>query len=197
MTPFKTRLYKTLRQPLFFNGAVLLISKKEVAATIVVVLIAASAMLAYFNNGAGTLEIKIRDQQDLGEATQVCLNYTAIEVHQAQADDQSGWVKVVDNSDWINLTTNAEVNRTICYANLQAGTYDLIRFTVLDAQITVDGVNHTASVPNRELVTPIPNDIKVNTGQTATLLVEIDVKVEDTKTLGSFALIPQVKVTQP
>jgi hypothetical protein len=175
----------------------LLISKKEVAVTIVVVLIAASAILAYFNNGAGTLEIKISDSKNLGEATQVCLNYSAIEVHQAQADNQSGWVKVLDKSDWINLTTNVDVNRTICYANIQAGTYNLIRFTVLDAQITVDGINHTASVPNRELVTPIPNDVKVNTGQTATLLMEITVKVEDTKTADTVMLVPEVKVLQP
>jgi hypothetical protein len=175
----------------------LLINKKEVAATIVAVLIAAAATLAYFNNGAGTLEIKISEPQTLDEATQVSLNYTAIEVHQAQADDQSGWVKVIDKSDWINLTTTRDVNQTIGYANLQAGTYDLIRFIIPDALVTVDGTNHNASVPNGELVTPIPNDIKVNTGQTATLLMEINVKVEDKKTEDSFTLIPEVKVTQP
>jgi hypothetical protein len=175
---------------------VLLISKKEVAATIVVVLIAASAILAYFNNGAGTLEIKISDPQDLGEATQVCLNYSVIEVHRAQTDNQSGWVKVVDKSDWINLTTVVDVNRTICYANLQAGTYNLIRLRVLDARVTVDGTYLNASVLNGELVTPIPNDIKVNTGQTATLLMEIKVKVDDTKTADSVTLVPEVKVTQ-
>lgn len=81
-----------------------------------------------------------------GEATQVYLNYSAIEIHQAQADNESGWVKVVDKSAWINLTATLNVNRTICYANLQAGAYNLICFRVLDAHITVDGVNYTASV---------------------------------------------------
>jgi hypothetical protein len=173
-----------------------LIGKKEVAVTIVVFLIAVAAILAYFNNGSGTLEIKISDQPNLGEDTQVYLNCSAIEIHRAQADNQSGWVKVIDKSDWINLTTTLDVNRTICYANLQAGTYNLIRLRVLDARVTVDGTYLNASVLNGELVTPIPNDIKVNTGQTATLLMEIKVKVDDTKTADSVTLVPEVKVTQ-
>ncbi len=177
-----------------------MISKKEAATTIVVVLITVAAVLAYFNNGAGTLQIKVRDPEYLDEATRVCLNYSAIEVHQAQADYKSGWVKVVDKSDWINLTTAVDANQTICYANLQAGTYNMIRLRFMDACVTVDGTNRNASVPVRELVTPIPNEIKLNTGQTATLLVEINVKVEQqntTKTSESVTLIPEVTVTQP
>jgi hypothetical protein len=174
----------------------LLIGKKEVAVTIVVFLIAVAAILAYFNNGSGTLEIKISDQTNLGEATQVYLNCSAIEIHRAEADNQSGWVKIIDKSDWINLTTTPDVNRTICYANLQAGTYNLIRFKVLEAFVTVNGTNHTASILDRELITQIPNDIKVNTGQTATLLMEMNVKVEATKTADSYALTPEVEVTQ-
>jgi hypothetical protein len=175
---------------------VALISRKEVVVTIVVVLIAATALLAYFNNGAGTLEIKISNTPSCGEATQVYLNCSTIEIHQAHADNESGWVKVVDNNAW-NLTTTSNVDQTIWYANLQAGTYNLIRFRVLDAQVTVDGVNYTASVPNEEILTPISNGIQINTGQTVILLIEANVKVEDTKTADSFMLIPEVKVTQP
>jgi hypothetical protein len=72
----------------------------------------------------------------------------------------------------------------------------LIRFKVLEAFVTVNGTNHTASILDRELITQIPNDIKVNTGQTATLLMEINVKVEEPKTKDSFTLIPEVEVTQ-
>ncbi len=177
-----------------------MVKKKEFFATIAAVLITATAVLAYFNNGAGTLEIKISDPQSLGEATQVCLNYSMIEVHQAQADYDSGWVKVTDKSDWINLTATIDVNQTILYANLQAGTYNLIRLKVLDAHVTVGGTKHDASVPNKVLVTSIPNDIKLNVGETATLMVEITVNIEEvnmSKTeASSVTLIPQVTVTQ-
>lgn len=174
----------------------LLISKKEVAVTIVVVLIVATVLLVYFNNGSGTLEIKMHDPpSDWGEATQVYLNYSAIEIHQAQADNESGWVKVVDKSAWINLTATLNVNRTICYANLQAGAYNLIRFRVLDAHIIVDGVNYTASVLNGELLSAINSGIRLNTGQTVTLLIDMNVKVEGTEAEGSFTLTPAVKVT--
>jgi len=174
----------------------LLISNKRVAITIVVFLIAVAAILAYFNNGSGTLEIKINDQPNLGEATQVYLNCSAIEIHRAEADNQSGWFKVIDKSDWINLTTTLDVNRTICYANLQAGTYNLVRFKVLEAFVTVNGTKHNASILDRELMTQIPNDIKVNTGQTVTLLIEINVKVKEPKSKDSFTLIPEVEATQ-
>ena len=170
--------------------------RKEVVVTIVVFLIAVAAILVYFNNGAGTLEIKINDQPNLGEATQVYLNCSAIEIHRAQADNQSGWVKVIDKSDWINLTTTLDVERTICYANLQAGTYNLIRFKVLEAYVTVNGTNRTASILDKELITQIPDDIKVTTGQTATLLMEINVKIEDPKTKDSLTLIPEVEVAK-
>ncbi len=183
-----------------------MIRKKEAVTTIIVVLITVVAVLAYFNNGAGTLEIKVKEPQNLDEATRVCLNYTAIEIHQAKADYRSGWVKVIDKSDWINLTSATDVNRTIVYANLQAGTYNMIRLRFWDARITVDGTSHNASVPVRELVTPIPNEIKLNTGQTATLMMEINVTVKGQNSTNStkmssesesVTLIPQVTVTQP
>ncbi len=180
-----------------------MISKKEVAATIVAVLIATTMILAYFNNGAGTLQLKVSEPQILGGATQVCLNYSIIEVHEAKADYRSGWVKVSDKSDWINLTKKVDVNQTILYANLQAGTYNLIRLRVWDACVTVDGTNRSASVPNRELVTPIPNEIQLNTGETATLMMALTFKVEGinmTRTSDSsvtpVTLIPEVTVKQ-
>jgi hypothetical protein len=173
----------------------LLVNRKDGALTIIVLLIVVVILFGYFNNGSGTLEIRIHDQiSDYCEATQIYLNYSAIEVHRAQEDNESGWVKVVDGSTWINLTENLDVNRTICYANLQAGEYNLIRFRVLDAHITIKGVNYTASVLNGELQSAINSGMRLNTGQTVTLLIDIGVKVQSTEASGSFILIPVVKV---
>jgi len=171
--------------------------RTEVAAILAVVVIAAAALLAYFNYGSGTLEIKISDPPgDWGEATQIYLNYSAIEIHRAQAENESGWFTVVEKSAWINLTRTLDVNQTIGYANLQAGLYNLIRLRVLDARVMVDASNYTASVPSNELKIAITRGgIQVNTGQTATLLIEVNVKVEGSKVEGSFRLVPAVRAT--
>jgi hypothetical protein len=65
----------------------------------------------------------------------------------------------------------------------------------LDAHIIVDGVNYTASVLNGELLSAINSGIRLNTGQTVTLLIDMNVKVEGTKAEDPFTLTPAVKVT--
>jgi len=161
-----------------------------------VLVIAAAALFAYFNYGSGILEIKMTDPpSDWNEATQVYLNYSAIEIHRAQAANESGWFTVVDKSAWINLTRTLDVNQTIGYANLQAGLYNLIRFKILDARVTVDNANYTASVPSGELKIAITKGgLQINTSQTATILIEINVKVEGSKTTG-FRIDPDVRAT--
>jgi len=171
--------------------------KKEVFVTIVVVLIAAAALFAYFNYGSGTLEIEISNPpNDWGEATQVYLNYSAIEIHRAQTNNESGWFTVVEKSACINLTRTLNVNQTIGYASLQAGLYDLIRFRISDASVTVDDKNYTASMlPSDKLEIEITNGIRVNTGQKATMLIEVDVQVEGTKVTDYFIRIKKAKAT--
>jgi hypothetical protein len=176
----------------------LLRRKTEIIITIAVVIIAAASLFAYFTYGSGTLEIKISDPlNDWGQATQVYINYSAIEIHRAQADNESGWFTIVEKSAWINLTKILDFNQTISYTNLQAGLYNQIRFRILEARVTVDNKNYTASVPSDELKIAItPSGIQINTGQTATMLIEINMKVEGSKASGFFRLIPAVKATQ-
>jgi len=170
--------------------------RTEVAATVAMVVIAAAALFAYFNYGSGTIEIKMSDPPtDWDEATQVYLNYSAIEIHRAQAGNESGWFTIVEESAWINLTRTLEVNQTIGYKNLQAGLYNLIRLRILDARVTVDDRNYTASVPNSELKIAITQGgIQVNTSQKATLLIDINVKVKGSKTAG-FKIVPDARAT--
>jgi len=164
---------------------------------IVVVIIAAAALFAYFSYGAGALEIIMsKPSEEWGEATQIYLNCSTIEIHRAQANNESGWFTVVDNSAWINLTKTLNVNQTIGHKNLKAGLYNLIRFKILDARITVGGKNYTALVPNDELTIAITEGgIRVNNGQKVTLLIEINAKVEGSKTTGNFRIVPAVRAT--
>lgn len=170
--------------------------RTEAAITLVVVAILAVALFAYFNFGSGILEIKMTDPStDWGGATQVYLNYSAIEIHKAQPDNESGWFAVVDTSGWLNLTKTLDVNQTIGAKNLQTGTYNLIRFQILAANVTVGGMNYTASsVPSGEITIAITQGgIRVVTGQTTALLIEINVRVEGSSIEGAFRLVPAVR----
>lgn len=171
--------------------------RTQIALTIVAVVIAAAALFAYFNYGSGNLEIKMRDPPSAwGEATQVYINYSAIEIHRAQAGNDSGWFTIVEKSAWINLTRTLDVNQTIGRQTLQAGLYNLIRFRILDARVTVSGMNYTASVPSGELTIAITlGGLQINTGQATALLIDINVKVEGSRAAGFFRLVPAVRAT--
>jgi len=172
--------------------------RTETAITLVVIAIAAVALFAYFNYGSGILEIKMTDPPtDWGEATQVYLNYSSIEIHKAQPDNESGWFTVFDNSAWINLTRTLNVNQTIGSKNLQAGVYNLIRFQILSAKVTVGGKNYTAAlVPSGKVTIAIKQGgIRIATGQTATLLIDTNVRVEGSRAESTFRIEPAAGAT--
>jgi len=170
--------------------------RTQIITTVVVVVTVAALIFAYFNYGSGVLEIKLTDPpQEWGVATQIYLKHSSIEIHRAQAGDESGWLTVVDKNAWINLTKTLDVNETISIRNLQAGHYNHIRFSILEALVTINGKNHTATVPSGELkITITKGGIQINTSQTATLLIELNVKIEGTKEAG-LRIVPAMRAT--
>lgn len=165
-----------------------------VIVAIIVVVAGAYAFLAY---GPGTLEIQMTDPPtNWGGATQVYINYSAIEVHRADAaDNQSGWSTVVSTSGWVNLTQTLSVNKTIGSGGLQAGKYNLIRFSILQAFVTIGGANHTAAVPSGKLQIAITQGgVQISAGQTSRLLIELNIKVEGaTSPYTELRIVPDIR----
>lgn len=162
---------------------------------LVAMIVIAVAAFAYIYFSNGTLEIVATDPPpDWGLATQVYLNYSAIEVHRMDADNSSGWFTVADGG-MINLTRIIDVNKTIGSTNIQSGTYNLIRFNIKEAIVTVNGVNYSATVPSTQLQIAITKGgvagIAVNGGQTAKLLIELNIKVEGT--VDSLRIVPDIR----
>nr|MDO8099142.1 DUF4382 domain-containing protein [Candidatus Njordarchaeota archaeon] len=166
------------------------------AIVIVAVVIIGVGTFVYLNYASGALQILMTDPpSNWGSATQIYIKYSAIEVHRADAGNESGWFTVIDTSGWINLTRTLEVNQTIGSKNLQAGVYNLIRFSILEAFVTVANVNHTATVPSGKLQIAITQGgIRINAGQTASLLIDLNVKVEGSIESG-FTIVPDVRAT--
>jgi hypothetical protein len=168
--------------------------RTEAAISLIIVVVAIAALFAYFNYGSGIIDIKVSDApKDWGEATQIYLNYSSIEIHKAQPDNESGWFTLVEKSGWINLTRILDVNETLGENNLQTGTYNLIRFEILQANVTVAGINYAATVPSGKITIAITKGgIQINAGHTSTLLLEISVSVEGSEETGNFRIVPAV-----
>ena len=164
------------------------------AIVVVVIVIAAVSVYAYLTLGTGTLKIEMTDPpEDWNGATQVYLNYSAIDVHRANAGNDSGWSTVIGASGWINLTKTLSVNQTIGSQNLQPGTYNLIRFKLRNATITIGGVNKTASVPSGMLQIAITQGgVQVKAGQTSALLINLNIQVKGSASSG-YNIVPDVR----
>ncbi len=166
------------------------------AATVAIVLAIAviGGYVAYVNLASGTLKIELTDPPaDWGVATQVYLNYSAIEIHRADAGNESGWTVAVDQGGSINLTEILDVNQTIGSKNLQPGLYNLMRFKIEDALVTVGDLNFSAQVPSDTVQIAITQGgITINGGQTSTLLIELNIAVHGSIEAG-FTLVPDVR----
>ncbi len=165
------------------------------AIVVVAIVIVAVGAYAFFTYGSGTLELIMNDPPlDWGLATQVYVNYSSIEVHRADAGNVSGWSTAASTGGVINLTEILDLNQTIGSMSLQAGKYNLLRFAVLDATVTVADVNYTATVSNGNVQIAITEGgINVSAGQTSKLLIRLDVIVEGS--VGSFKVTPDVRAT--
>jgi hypothetical protein len=103
--------------------------------------------------------------------------------------NETGWYTVV-GSGWIDLASVVNVSRTIGQGSLPPGKYNLVRFQVIEAIVTVGGANYTAEVPPDKLTISITQGgVQVNAGQTAYLVIDINPKVVGSQASG-FKLVP-------
>jgi len=160
---------------------------------IIVVLVAATA-LAYVTFGSGTLVVKLRDPPSWGPAEMVYITFSDIAIHRADAGNESGWfntgVKGVD----LNLLQMVNVSKVIGQTSLQAGLYNVIRFEITKAIVTVGGANYVCAIESGKLNIPITKGgVKIETGQTSYL--EIDITPAITGKKDRFKLVPAATAT--
>jgi len=168
---------------------------KWVLAGVLAASVVMGSLFTYFTYGSGTLVIMMEDPPEhWGSASKVYIRYSAIMVHRAEARNESGW-STVTAEGWINLALVLNVSKAIGQGPLQAGKYNIIRFEVAEAVVTVDSKNYTASVSSGKLNIPITRGgIQVNAGQTSYLVIDITPKVTGSPTHG-FKLVPAAKAT--
>jgi hypothetical protein len=168
-------------------------NRKLILATIAVVILI-GAFLGYRTFGNGTLVVEMTDPpQGWGDASHVYIKYSAVEIHRADAGNQSGWITVVDNEAWIDLTETLNSSKTLGTGSLQAGKYNLVRFEVIEAVVTINDVNHTATVASGKLnIAIVQGGVTIDAGQTSNLLIDITPRVTGSGAQG-YRLTPAAK----
>ncbi|TRO53678.1 DUF4382 domain-containing protein [Candidatus Bathyarchaeota archaeon] len=103
-------------------------NRKHILSVLVVVILA-GAFLGYRTFGNVTLVVEMTDPpQGWADASHVYIKYSKVELHRADAGNQSGWVSVVDSEAWIDLTVVLNSSKALGSGNLQTGKYNLVRF---------------------------------------------------------------------
>ena len=169
---------------------------KNVFMGLLVTMLVVSAGFAYFTYGKGTLVVEMKDPpEEWGSASKIYIRYSEIMIHRANAGNESGWFTAVEGDSWIDLSTVLNSSKVIGSTGLQAGKYNLLRFDVLDAIVTVDDMNYTATVSSGRLtVAIIRGGVDISVGQTSHLVIDMTPKVVGSSAAG-FKVVPAVKAT--
>jgi hypothetical protein len=157
-------------------------------------IIVAGSGYTYITYGKGRLVVELTDPpHEWDQASNVYIKYGEVMVHRANASDESGWFTVVDVEGWVDLRSTLNSSETLGAGRLQAGKYNLVRFEVGEAIVTVGGVNYTAPVESGKLNIAITRGgVKIEVGQTAHLLIDITPKVTGSVEHG-FRMVPTAK----
>lgn len=147
------------------------------------------------SSGYGTLQISMIDPPNVPpEVTSVYINYSAIQVHIANAGNKSGWYNVA-SSGTVNLTSLIANSKMLGKSSLPSGTYNIVRFNVTSALVTVGGKNYTASVPSGWVQATLTGGVDVKQGYTSGLLINITPRVTGNLVSG-FVLVPSANAQQ-
>ena len=149
---------------------------------------------AYMTYGKGRLVVELTDPpREWGQASNVYIKHGMVSVHRANAGNESGWFTVVDAEGWVDLKSTLNSSKTLGVGSLQAGKYNLVRFEVVEAIVTVDGVNYTAPVESGKMTVAITQGgVQIDVGQTSHLLIDVAPKVTGSVEHG-FKVVPAAK----
>jgi Domain of unknown function (DUF4382) len=146
----------------------------------------------------GTLQLSITDPPNApANVTGVTITYTSIQVHYENSSGQP-WFPVASHGS-IDLMQVTSTSKLLGSASIPSGTYNLVRFNITSATITVTsntGVKSTyqATIPNGMIQVAILNKVTVKAGQTSAVLIDISPRVTG-NSLAGYMLVPAVTVS--
>ena len=128
---------------------------------------------------SGTLAVVLTDPPTVPEGvTAVYATYTDVQVHVADAGNQSGWYDL-HSSGQINLMSVINVGQTIGSTSVPSGIYNALRFNITGAIVKYQGQNYTAQIAKSDtnggsqLTVPIIGGIQVQSSQTSAAVIDM------------------------
>jgi hypothetical protein len=174
-------------------------SRRRLALAIVLVVIIAGAAAGFLFYGPSNVQLSMKDppQTTYDPSIQaIFVTFTSIEVHSANAGNNSGWHTIATGAT-VNLMTVLNVSSVIGKSPLPAGKYTELRFNVSKVVITISGVNVTYTIPSGSLKVPILNGGFQAYGA-LTVNVELDLSFNDNEILsmnGHLTPVATARVT--
>ena len=165
-------------------------------AGILVASIIITSMQVHLSSATGTLTILVTDPPQWEDVTQVYINITRIEIH----SNSSGWTTLdMDGLEYleVNLTETLDTKVDLLQAPLGAGKYNILRFNISSAIVTVDSLNVTdVRVPSGRIKIAITEGgVTIRLGETSELLLDIETRVVYSKGRDQYQIVPAVKAT--
>lgn len=166
-------------------------------AGILVASIIITSMQVHLSSATGTLTILVTDPPQWEEATQVYINITGMEIH----SNASGWtpLPMPGGREYleVNLTEALDTEVDLLQTPLGAGKYNILRFNISSAIVTVDGSNITdVKVPSGKINIAITEGgVTIKAGEESKLLLDIETRVVYSKGRDQYQLVPAAKAT--
>ena len=134
----------------------------------------ANAPVAAVIGDMGTIQVIVTDPPSPEEIDSLIVQVTTIETHLAAGQD-SKWVTLLSEPtsfDMMELVGGKEAN--LGSQEVDAGTYTQVRMNIIEATVTVDGIEHDVFIPGGTLKFVRP--FKVQGNETTVIILDFDGK---------------------
>ncbi len=111
--------------------------------------------------------------------TAATTTYSSLAVHTAGSSNATGWVQL-NATGSINLMSSENVSQTIAAAQIQSGTYDMVRMGIQSASVTYNSQAYAAAVASSDITTKLQSDVQVSGNQSSAAVVDLRTFVMNT-----------------
>lgn len=148
-------------------------------------------------SSTGVIKISITDAPAAANFEKVEVTFSKLEVSKKSEDTTAEWITINENIGTIDLLTlNNGKLQELGISNLEAGTYNQIRFTVTEATVTVGGVETSVHLASStvKLTTPFT----ITGGITTELVVDFDAahSIQLTNSGLEYTMTPVTRLAQ-
>ena len=142
---------------------------------------------------SGTVVLQLTDPPLVPNGTQsLFITYSSVQLHEVGNSNTTGFIDV-NASGTVNLMNLTNFTQTIAYAKVnQTQSFDMIRFSITSASITINGTSYPVTVPSSSLLVRLNARLNSTNGVAVIDMTPAVVQIY-TGTQEIFVLVPSLK----